>query len=219
MVNSESPGNYSKEKGGKRNEPDEYQTSPESEIEMENEFADQEDDLHICKGYVQSEALSLNQSTIKRAQHAGLGVPLLKFSEGFLAGMHQMQINENTYDELAKIVDLLKDLALPLLKNYGAPNVEIASFVSPDNGLNTVYLSGMHSGIIIVTTDENGHPIVSDTNSQEIWRYLYGPSKIVENIVSMLIAVAEKHKSIKDDWISSFQKIRELSQREIHGEL
>jgi hypothetical protein len=80
-----------------------------------------------------------------------------------LAGINQMQIEENTYDELAKIIDLLKDLALPLLKNYGAPNVEIASFVSPDNGLNTVYLSSMHSGIIIVTTDENGHPIIRDT--------------------------------------------------------
>ncbi len=81
MVNSESPGKYSKEKGGKRNEPDEYQSSPESEIEMENEFADQEDDLHICKGYVQPETLPLNQLTIKRAQNVGIGVPLLKFSE------------------------------------------------------------------------------------------------------------------------------------------
>lgn len=179
---------------------------------MEDEFGNQEHNLHTCKGYVQPEALPLNQSTIKRAHYAGIGTSLLNFSEGFLAGMNQMQ-KENTYDELAKIVDLLKDLAFPLLKNYGAPNVEIASFVSPDNGLNIIYLSSMHSGIIIVTTDENGHPIVSDTNSQEIWRYLYGPSKIVENIVSMLIAVAEKHKSVKDDWISSFQKIRDLSQR------
>jgi hypothetical protein len=200
-------------------ETDEHQTSPESDMEIEDDFADQVDDLHICKGYVQPEVLPLNQSTIKRAQCAGTGVPLLNFSKEFLTGIVQMQIKENTYDELAKIVDLLKDLALPLLKNYGAPNVEIASFVSPDNGLNTVYLSSMHSEIIIVTMDENGHTIVSDTKSQEIWRYLYQPSKIVENIVSMLIAVAEKHKSVKDDWISSFQKIRLLSQREIHGEL
>lgn len=187
---------------------------------MKDEFANREDELHICKGYVQPEALPLNQFTIKRAQYVGIGIPLLKFSEGFLVSINQMQIKENTYDELAKIVDLLKDLALPLLGNYRAPNVEIASFVSPDNGLNVVYLSSMHSGIIIVTTDENGHQIVSDTNSQEIWRYLYRPSKIVENIVSMLIAVAEKHKSVKEDWISSFQKIKDLSQqieREIHG--
>jgi hypothetical protein len=50
-----------------------------------------------------------------------------------------------------------------------------------------------------VTTNENSSTIVSHIDSQEIWRYLYGPSKIVDNIVSMLIAVAEKHKSIKDD--------------------
>lgn len=194
------------------------ENTPESNMEVENEFTSQ--DLHVCKEYVQPEILPLKLLTIKRAQYVGIGVQLLKFSEDFLAGINQMQINENTYDGLAKIVDLLKDLALPLLKNYGSPNVEIASFVSPDNGLNIVYLSSMHSGIIIVTADENGHPIVSDTNSQEIWRYLNEPSKIVENIVSMLIAVAEKHKSIKEDWISSFQKIRELSQqieREIHG--
>jgi hypothetical protein len=194
------------------NEPDEHQTLPESEIGMEDEFASQEDDLHICKGYVQPEALPLNQLTIERARHAGLGVPLLNFSKGFLAGINQMQIKENTYDDLANIIDLLKDLALPLLGNYRAPNVEIGSFMSPDTGLmNVIYLSRMQSGIIIV--EENGHTIVSNINSQEIWRYLYEPFKIVENIVSMLITVAEKHKSIRDDWISSFQKIRDLSQR------
>ena len=181
---------------------------------MKDEFANQEDELHICKGYVQPEALPSNQLTIKRAQYAGISIPLLNFSEGFLAGINQMQIKENTYDELAKIVDLLKDLAFPLLENYGAPNVEIGMFVSSDTGLgNVIYLSSMQRGIIIVTIDENGHTTVNNANSQEIWRYLYGPSKIVENIVSMLIAVAEKHKSIKDDWISSFQKIKDLSQR------
>jgi hypothetical protein len=195
-------------------EPDEHQTLPESDTEMEDEFDNQEHDLHICKGYVQPEALPLNQLTIKRTQNAGIGVPLLNFSKGFLAGIHQMQIKENKYNELAKIVDLLKDLAFLLLKNYGAPNVEIGSFVSPDTGLgNVIYLSSMKGGIIIVTMDKNSHTKVNDTNSKEIWRYLHGPSKIVANIVSMLITVAEKHKRIKDDWISSFQKIRELSQR------
>jgi hypothetical protein len=185
-----------------------------SGIEMEDEFGNQEHNLHACKGYVQPETLPLNQSTIKRAHYAGIGTSLLNFSEGFLACINQMQIKENTYDELARIVDLLKDLAFPLLKNYGSPNVEIASFVSSDTGLeNVICLSSMHSGIIIVFADENGQPIVSDTNSQEIWRYLNEPSEIVENIVSMLIAVTERHKRIKDDWISSFQKIRDLSQR------
>jgi hypothetical protein len=156
--------------------------------------------------------LPLNQSTIKRAQCAGISVPLLDFSKEFLTGIDQMQIKKNSYDELAKIVDLLKDLALPLLGNYRAPNVEIGSFMSPDTGLmNVIYLSRMQGGIIIV--EENGHTIVSNMNSQEIWRYLYEPFKIVENIVSMLIVVAEKHKSIRDDWISSFQKIRDLSQQ------
>ena len=139
-------------------ESDEHQTLPECDMEIEDELADQERDHHICKGYVQPEALPLNQLTIKRAQYAGIGGPLLSFSEGFLTGINQLQINENTYDELAKIIDLLKDLAFPLLQDYGAPNVEIGSFASPDNGPNIIYLSSMHIGIIIVTTDENGHP-------------------------------------------------------------
>jgi hypothetical protein len=38
------------------NETDEHQTSPESDMEMEDKFANQEDALHICRGYVQPEA-------------------------------------------------------------------------------------------------------------------------------------------------------------------
>ena len=37
--------------------PDEHQTSPESEMVVEDEFAKHKDALHICKGYVQPEAL------------------------------------------------------------------------------------------------------------------------------------------------------------------
>jgi hypothetical protein len=44
------------------NGPAEHQT-PESDMEVEDEFANQEDDLHICKGYVQPEVLPLNQLT------------------------------------------------------------------------------------------------------------------------------------------------------------
>ncbi len=54
MVNMESSDTYSKEKGVECRESDEYQPSLESE--MEDELADQEHDLHICKGYMQPEA-------------------------------------------------------------------------------------------------------------------------------------------------------------------
>jgi hypothetical protein len=141
MVNKESSDSHSKEKQVECKEPDEYQISPGSAMEMEVEFHSQERELHICKGFVQPEALQLNQLTIKRAQYTGIAVPLLNLSEDFLAGINHMQIKENTYDELAKIVDLLKDLTLPLLKNYGAPNVAIGSFVSPDAGFR-VYTVG-----------------------------------------------------------------------------
>lgn len=86
MADRESSDNYSKEKEGECNESNEYQTSSESEMEIEDEFAGQELALHICKGYVQPEVLPLNQSTIKRAQYVGIGVPLLNLSEGFLTG-------------------------------------------------------------------------------------------------------------------------------------
>lgn len=71
-----------------------------------------------------------------------------------------------------------------------------------------IYLS--EYGIILEIIDPVNGREVRDTDPIEIWRYLYWPSKIVENTVSTFIAVAEKHKAIKDDWILSFQRIKDL---------
>ena len=124
------------------NEPDEHQTSPESDMEVEDEFANQEHDLHICKGYVEAKPIPLDYSTIMRAQEIGIVDALLKCVENFLVGLEQLRIKENNYEEMAKIIGVIQDTFLPIQKRFHAPNIEIGSFVSPDTGaLNTVYLS------------------------------------------------------------------------------
>ena len=88
----------------------------------------------------------------------------------------------------------------------------IGSFVSPDTGaLNTVYLS--EYGIDLETADPISGTEVHPTDPMEIWRYLYHPLNIIENLVSSLIAVTERHMSIKDDWLLSIQKVRDLCLR------
>ena len=205
----ESSDSYSKEKGIKCRESDEYRTSPESEMDLEDELADQEHDLHICNGYVEAKPMPLDYSTIMKAQEIGIIDSLLKCAENFLVGLEQLRIKENNYEEMAKIVSLLQDICRPIHKIFHAPNIVIGSFVSPDTGaLNTVFLT--EYGIILETVDPIKGREVRDSDPSEIWRYLYEPRKIVENVVSTFIAVAEKHKSIRDDWILSFQRIRDL---------
>jgi hypothetical protein len=113
---------------------------------------------------------------------------------------------------MSKIVKAIQDAISPILVRYHTPNIEIGSFISPDTGaLNTVYLS--EYGITLKTTDQIEGIEVRPTDPSEIWRYIYPPSKIAENIVSTMIAVAEKHKSIKDDYVISFQRIIDLCLR------
>jgi hypothetical protein len=165
--------------------------------------------LHICKGYVEAEDLPIDQTTITRAQEVGISDLLLDGTENFLKGLEQLRIRENNYEEMAKIVNVLQDTFHPIQKKFHAPNIEIGSFVSPDTGaLNTVYLT--EYSIILETVDQINDIEVRDTDTSEIWRYLHPPSRIVENMVSTMIAVAEKHKDIKNDWIFSFKRIRDL---------
>ena len=190
-------------------EPDENQNSPESDMEMEDEFTNQADELHICKGYVQAEALALNQLTIKRAHEAGVGESMLKLSVDVLSGIEQLGMKENNYEDMAKIIEIVQEATSTLQKRYHAPNIKIGSFVTPDTGAsNTVYIT--EYGIILEAIDQINGIEVRKTDPAEIWRYLYEPLKVVENIISTFIAVAEKHKAIKDDWIRSFQRIRGL---------
>lgn len=165
--------------------------------------------VHVCEGYVKAVTLKLDQSTIERAQKAGIGGLIFKLSTDILAAVEELEIRENTYEDVAKIVRVIQDTVSPVLERYHAPGIELASFVSPDTGaLNSVYLS--EYGMVLQTVDQIKETEVRATDAMEIWRYLYPPSKIIENIISTMIAVAEKHKNIKNDWILSFQRINEL---------
>ena len=165
--------------------------------------------VHVCEGYVKAETLKLDHSTIERAQKAGIGGLISKLFTDIMAAVEQLEIKENTYEDVAKIVMVIQDTVSPVLERYHAPRIELASFISPDTGaLNSVYLS--EYGMVLQTEDQIGEMEVIATDAMEIWRYLDPPSKIIENIISTMIAVAEKHKNIKNDWILSFQRVTEL---------
>ena len=173
------------------------------------ESEDNAENIHTCKGYVPVKHLPLDHSTIKRAREAGIKELLLKLSVDVLTAIEGLEIRENNYDDMARIVTVLQDICRPIQKRFHPPNIEISSFVSPDTGaLITIFLT--EYGIIEETVDPIKGKEVRDTDPSEIWRYLYEPRKIVENVVSTFIAVAEKHKSIREDWILSLQGIRDL---------
>ena len=166
--------------------------------------------VHLCEGYVRAEPLQLDHSTIERARKAGIGELLLKLSKDVLAAIEQLGIRENNYEDMSRFIDVLQEKLAPIQERFHTPNIVIGSFVSPDTGASdTIYLTEF--GIILETVDPINGGEVRKSDPNEIWRYLYPPSQIVENIVSMLIAVAEKHKSIKDEWILSFKGITDLS--------
>ena len=164
---------------------------------------------YVWNEYINVQALSLDHSTIKRAREAGIGKSLEELSRDVVAAVQQLGIREYNYEDMAKIVGAVQNAILPFQTRYHGANIEMGSFISPDTGaLNTVILS--EYGIVLETIDQVNGREVRDTGPVEIWRYLYWPSRIVENVVSTMIAVAEKHKSINDDWILSFQRINEL---------
>lgn len=80
---------------------------------------------HICNGYVQAEHLPLNQSTAIRAQKTGIGGLMFKFFTDILVAVEQLEIRENTYEDVAKIVKVVQDTVSPILERYPAPiNIE-----------------------------------------------------------------------------------------------
>jgi hypothetical protein len=119
---------------------------------------------------------------------------------------------DNGYDDIAKIAENFADAAIPFLKRYQVKDVEVAHFQSNDSQEEfTIYLSEMHGGYILVEEDDNGEPSVRVTNANEIWRYLAEPCHIIEAVISAIISYAEKHKLIKDEWISTLEDIEETS--------
>ena len=69
----------------------------------------------------------------------------------------------------------------------------------------------MHGGYIMVKEDENGEPTVRITKTSEIWRYLSEPLHVIEAVISAIIAYAEKHQSIKNQWLFTMEDIGEIS--------
>lgn len=127
---------------------------------------------HSCKGYVESENQPLNQSTIVRAQKVGIGGLVFKLFTDILATIKQLEMSDNTYEDLAKIVKVVQDTISPVLERYHATRIELGSFVSPDSGLlNSVYLS--EYGMVLHSVDQIGEIEVRATDAMEIWRYLY----------------------------------------------
>jgi hypothetical protein len=186
--------------------PSQYDQNKEEVIYNAQENLD-----YVWSEYVKVQPLTLDHSTIRRAREAGIGELLIELSRDVLSAIQQLGIREYNYEDMAKIVGVVQNAISTLQKQYHGPYIEIGSFTSPDTGtLNTVYLS--EYGIVLETIDQvNGREVIN-IDPVEIWRYLYWPSKIVDNVVSTMIAVAEKHKSINHDWILSFQRISDLCQ-------
>ena len=80
--------------------------------------------VHVCEGYVRVEILKLDHSTIERAQKAGIGELLSKLFTDILAAVEQLEIRENTYEDVARIVKVVQETVSPILERYHAPEIE-----------------------------------------------------------------------------------------------
>jgi hypothetical protein len=113
---------------------------------------------------------------------------------------------------MAKVAESFAAVAILFLKKYQVKDVKVAHFQSNDAQRElTVYLSVMHGGYILVEEADNREPSVRVTDANEIWRYLAQPLHIIETIISTIIAYAEKHKSIKNEWLFTLEDIGEIS--------
>ena len=166
--------------------------------------------LHHCKGYVENaQHLSLSRETSQRAKRCGFNV--VDFSDSCLRTITH-NVSGNSYDDIAKIVDIFADVAILFLKKYKIKDIEITRFHSSDSQEEfIVYLSETHGGYIVVEEGENGEPSVRGTNGDEIWRYLGQPLHIVEAVISAIIAYAEKHQSVKENWLYTLEDMEEIS--------
>jgi hypothetical protein len=165
---------------------------------------------HHCKKFIPDvQQLPISNETMERASKCGFNIS--DFVECCLKVIGQSDSNiANDYDSLAKIAENFADAAIPFLKRYQITDVEVARLQLNDTREEfTVYLSVMHGGYIIVKHDEKGEPSVRTTNASEIWRYLAEPCHIIQAVISAIIAYAEKHNSIKNDWLFTLEDINE----------
>jgi hypothetical protein len=166
--------------------------------------------VHHCKGYVDNVPhLSLSRETSQRAKRCEFDV--VGFANSCLKTITH-NADGNSYDDIAKIVDIFADVTILFLKKYRIKDIEVARFHSNDSQEEfAVYLSETHGGYIIVEEDENGDPSVRSTNGNEIWRYLGKPLHIIETVISAIVAYAEKHQSVKENWLYTLEDMEEVS--------
>lgn len=166
--------------------------------------------IHHCKGYIENvQHLSLSIETSQRAKRCGFNV--VDFADSCLKTITH-NVNGNSYDDMAKVVNAFADVAILFLKKYQTNDIEVARFQSGNSQQEfTVYLSETYGGYIVVNEDENGKPSVRDTDGNEIWRYLGEPLHIIETVISVIVAYAEKHQSVKEKWLFTLEDIEEIS--------
>ena len=166
--------------------------------------------LHHCSGYIENvQHISLSKETSERAKRCGFDV--VGFAYSCLKTITH-NVTGNSYDDVAKIVDIFADVVILFLKKYQIKDIEIARFQSSDGQEElSVYLSETHGGYIVVSEEESGEKSVRVTDGNEIWRYLGEPLHIIETIISTIIAYAEKHQLIRDKWVYTLEDIEEIS--------
>jgi hypothetical protein len=168
--------------------------------------------LHHCKGYLDEiESVPICTETMERAKKCGFNP--IEFAESCLNAINEnVTSNENTYEDIAKVVQSFANSSMPFLEKYQVKDIEVGCFqIRYTNAEAVAYLSQMHQGFIVVEIDENGEHSVRTTDTEEIWRYLDEPSHIIQAVVSTIMAYAEKHKAIKDEWILTLQNIKDES--------
>ncbi|HEY9386165.1 MAG TPA: hypothetical protein VIP70_03945 [Nitrososphaeraceae archaeon] len=165
--------------------------------------------IHHCKGYIEDiESLPICRGTIQRAKKCGFNT--LEFAESCLNAINQDVTDENTYEDIAKVVQSFANASMPFLEKYQVKDIEVGRFqIRYTSAKAVVYLSQMQKGIILVEFDANAEYSVRTTDTEEIWRYLDEPRHIIEAVLSTIMAYAEKHKAIKDEWILTLQNIKD----------
>jgi hypothetical protein len=166
--------------------------------------------LHHCRGYIEEiKPLPICRETIQRTRKCGFNI--LEFAESCLNAINaNVTSNENTYEDIAKVVQSFANASMPFLEKYQVKDIEVGRFqIRYTNAEAVIYLSQMQKNFILVQIDENGEHSVRTTDTEEIWRYLDEPSHIIEAVLSTIISYAEKHKAIKDEWILTLQNIKD----------
>ncbi|HEY9387194.1 MAG TPA: hypothetical protein VIP70_09140 [Nitrososphaeraceae archaeon] len=166
--------------------------------------------LHHCKGYLDEiESLPICGETIERSKKCGFNT--LEFAESCLNAINaNVTSNENTYEDIAKVVQSFANASMPFLDKYQVKDIEVGRFqIRYTSAEAVVYLSQMQRSFILVEIDENGEHSVRTTDTEEIWRYFDEPRHIIRAVLSTIMAYAEKHKAIKDEWILTLQNIKD----------